>query len=303
MLLQPIHIQALRYAESRAYYYEDPGLTAAGFSLAEYRKLIAQLCAGGIIHSFHLTLMVPPLLGGTWVWAGILGRAEHPYETAHRLTTRLPFVTEILINSCFPANIGSNLALLFFSRDFENETRFIQNLSELHDVEVIKIAEYNYPVTLPLSSEEKKFIRFLIESPDADAETISARFGQNPNWVRSKIDRLLWTDKNPSGIFRIQPSIDWSKAENFGHFHFLLETGHRPEQIGRLLADQNFQMVMGGKPLAGRYITVEADVWGIPDLYQRIDFLEKLQGVRVAGLIYNQELLINDYWVVKTIGD
>lgn len=303
MTLEPQDITALRLVESRFYHFDDPALTAAGLTWDWYRNRINRLCAGGVIRSFHLTLLVPPILGGNWVWAAILGSAENPYETSRQLITRLPFVTEILFNSCLPANIGPNLGLLFFSRDFESETRFINSITELRQLQVIKIAEYPYPVSQPISREEKAFIRLLYHNPGADAQTIASAFGQNLAWVRAKIERLLWTKENRSGIIRIQPSIDWSKAQNFGHFHFLLETGHRPEQIARLIGDHGFELVLSGRPISGRYLGVEADVWGIPDLYQRIEFLEKLNGVKVAGVIYNQELLINDRWVEKIIGD
>jgi hypothetical protein len=263
MILEPQDIQALRLAETRPFYFEDPRLTTAGLTLTEFRQRIDRLTAAGIIRSFHLTLVVPPLLGGDWIWAGIMAKAEQPYELAHQLIARIPFITEVLFNACFPANIGPNLALLFFSRDFENETRFIQTLPGLREIEVFKIREYSYPVSLPLSGEEKAFVRFLQQQPAADAETIAARFGSNRNWVRAKLERLLWTEENHSGIIRIQPSIDWSKAENFGHFHFLLKTGHRPDQLARLIDDHNFSLVMSGRLISNRYLAIEADVWGI----------------------------------------
>ncbi|MCX7732437.1 MAG: hypothetical protein N2248_04665 [candidate division WOR-3 bacterium] len=302
MILEPPDLLALRLAETRHYLFDHPDLRNAGFTIQAYRARLDRLASAGILRSFHLTLVVPPLAGGNWAWAALLGRAEAPYDTAHQLTSRLPFITEILFNACFPANIGPNLALLFFSRDLENETRFIQNLAGLRELEVFKIREYSYPVSLPLSGEEKAFIRFLIRNPDADAQTISTHFGQNENWVRAKLDRLLWTEENHFGIFRIQPAIDWSKAENFGHFHFLLETGHRPEEIARLTAENGFQLVMSGRPLGGRYLTLEADVWGMPELINRIDLLERLNGVRVVAIVYNQEVLINTTWVEKLLG-
>ncbi|MGC8798549.1 MAG: hypothetical protein ACP5PK_07825 [candidate division WOR-3 bacterium] len=302
IILEPRDITALRLAETRPFYFQDPLLTSAGFTLTEYRQRLNRLTTAGIIRSFHLTLFIPPLLGGNWVWAGIMTRADQPYETAHQLIDRIPFITEILFNTCFPANLGPNLALLLFSRDLETETRFIQTLPGVRETQVFKINEYPFPVSLPLSGEEKALIRFLLQHPDTDAETIAANFGQSLNWIRAKLDRLLWTQDNRNGIIRIQPSINWSNAENFGHFHFLLETGYRPDQLAPLIADHNFTLIMSGTLISNRYLGVEADVWGIADLFQRLEFLEHLHGVRVAALIYNQEVLINDHWVSRTIG-
>lgn len=301
MILEPADLLALRLAETRHYLFDHPDLENAGFTIQTYQERLARLQNEGILRSRHLTLFVPPLLGGNWVLAALLTRAEAPYDTASQLVSRLPFVTEILFNATFPAGIGHNLALLLFSRDLENETRFLESLPGLRDLEVFRIREYAYPVSLPLSGEERAFLRFLFHNPDADAPAIAAHFGQNENWVRAKLDRLLWTADNRTGIFRIQPAIEWSKAENFGHFHFLLETGHRPEEISRLTAESGFQLVMSGRPISGRYLTLEADVWGIPDLISRIDLLERLNGVRVAGIIYNQELVINTAWVEKLL--
>jgi hypothetical protein len=241
------------------------------------------------------------MLGGNWVWAAMLARTNQPLEQAQNLTRRLPFVTEILVNSCLPANIGPNLGLLFYSRDFENENRFIHSTAGLQDIEVFKIQEYSYPVALPLSRDEQALVRFLAANPQSDSSGIATAFGQNENWVRAKLERLLWTENNRTGIIRIQLGIDWSVCANFGHFHFLLETGHRPEQVAKLVADRNFEPVLGGRPICGRYLGVEADVWGISDLFQRVEFLEKINGIRVAGVISNREILINSDWVLKTI--
>ncbi len=302
MLLEPKDLQVLRLAEAKSFYFSDEELSGTGISLPEYQLRLARLQEGGVIRSFHLTLVVPPLLGGNWVWAGVLIRTNDPYGTGQRLVARLPFVTEILVNQAMPADIGHNLALLFYSRDLEIETRFIQSVSELAQVEIYKIKDFSYPVAFPISREERSFIRFLFENPGVGVHKISSAFGQNINWIKTKLLRLLWTEENRSGIIRIQFSVDWSKADNLGHFHFLLETGYRPEQLIKLISDENFALVLGGKPVNSRYLVVESDVWGIPDLIRRLDFLERINGVRVAGVVYNREIRINSSWVANTLG-
>lgn len=308
MFIEPLDVTLVRLAEARSYslaqYTQDFStlLENAGLNWQDYLKHIHHLHQTGLIRAYHLTLVVPPLLGGNWVWAAMLAKTDNPLELAANLTSRLPFVTEILINSCLPQNIGPNLGLLFYSRDFDNEIRFIHATSGLQDVEVFKIQEYSYPVALPLSQEEQAFVRFLATNPQSDSGSLASAFGQNENWVRAKLERLLWTEKNRTGIIRIQADIDWSVGINFGHFHFLLETGHRPEQIVKLIGDDNFQLILGGRAITGRYIGVETDVWGLSDLLRRVEFLEKINGIRVAGIIYHREVLINSGWVLKTIG-
>ncbi len=308
MIIEPLDVVALRLAEARSYFLAQHTqdfaalLDNAGMTGEDYIKRLHRLRQAGLIRSFHLTIIVPRLLGGKWVWAAMLAKTQNPLENAKILTSRLPFVTEILINSCLPQDVGPNLGLLFYSRDFDNEIRFIQASSGLQDVEVFKIQEYSYPVALPLSRDEQGFLRFLANNPQADIGAIVSAFGQNENWVRAKLDRLLWNEKNPSGVFRIQADIDWSVVNNFGHFHFLLETGHRPEQIVKLLGDEGFQLILAGRPVSGRFVGVEADVWGLSDLLRRVEFLEKINGIRVAGVIYHREVLIHSVWVLKIIG-
>ncbi|MGQ9707503.1 MAG: hypothetical protein ACUVUR_01325 [bacterium] len=308
MFLDLEDVLAIRMAESRSSLLapETPGWTEllqkTGLNQESYRQRIDRLHHAGLIRSFHLTLVVPPLLGGNWVWAGMLARTNQPLEQANNIKSRLPFVTEIFFNSCLPGNIGPNLALLFYSRDFETENRFIHSAAGLRDVEVFKIAEFSYPIALNLSREEEALVRFLASNPQSDASFIASAFGQNENWVRAQLERLLWTENNRTGVIRIQLSIDWSVCANFGHFHFLLETGHRPEQVAKLVADQNFELVFNGRPISGRYIGIEADVWGISDLLRRVDFLEKINGIRVAGVMGNREVSINSDWILKIIG-
>lgn len=308
MIIEPLDVTVVRLAEARSYclaqYTQDFSLLLdnAGLNQEDYLRRIHHLHQTGLIRAFHLTLVVPPLLGGNWVWAAMLAKTDKPFEHAENLTSRLPFVTEILFNSCLPQNIGPNLGLLFYSRDFDNEIRFIHAISGLQDVEVFKIQEYSYPVALPLSREEQAFVRFLATNPQSDSNSIASAFGQNENWVRAKLERLLWTEKNHTGIIRIQADINWSVSINFGHFHFLLETGHRPEQIAKLIGDESFRIILSGRAIAGRYIGVETDVWGLSDLLRRVEFLEKINGIRVAGAIYHREVLINCGWVLKIIG-
>ncbi|MGQ9678938.1 MAG: hypothetical protein ACUVUD_06650 [bacterium] len=301
IILEPIDLEVLRIAEGRGYFPEDADLKRLGLADTEYQDRLERFVTGGIVRSFHLMLVVPPLLGGEWVMAAVQIKTDEPRAVAQEFIGRLPFVTEFLINSSLPAGVGHNLAFIFYSRDFETEARFIQNFSSISEAEIFRVEEYTFPVSLPLSREEWAFVRFLYQNPKLSRKEIAQAFGQSDSWVEVKIARLLWSQNNPSGVFRIQPRIDWSPCANFGHFHFLLETGHRPEVLRKLLVEAKFELVFGGKEVDARYIEVEADVWGIAELLDRVKFLNRINGVRVAGVLYNQEIIINDSWVKNII--
>ncbi len=298
MILEPLDVAVLRIAELYGLFVNLSELALAGLDWDAYRERVNRLMASGILRSFHLTLVVPPFLGGRWVWGAARAKTKaNPEAVARKLTARLPFVTEIVLNASLPPKVGPNLALLFYSRDFETERRFIHSVAELQDVEVFKVQEFSYPVALPLSSEEKEFVKFLLENPAQPPDTLASALNKEERWVRARLDRLIWRESNPAGIIRIQSSINWSACDNFGHFHFLLETGYTPEELAKLLTDQGFKIVLGGRLMGGKLIGVETDVWGIGELFKKIELLEGINGVKVAGLLYNQEVIINNGWV------
>lgn len=300
-ILEPVDLEILRTAEGRGCFIDDVDLGRLGLDEMEYHRRLQGLVTGGLIRSFHLTLVVPLLLGGNWVMVAVQVKTDEPRSVAQEFMSRLPFVTEIFINSSLPGGVGHDLALIFYSRDFETETRFIQNFMPPSDFEIFRVEEYTFPVSLPLSREELAFVRLLYRTPRLSREEIAQAFGQSESWVKTKVTRLLWSPSNPSGIFRIQPHIDWTACANYGHFHFLLETGHRSEMVKKLLREEGFELVRGGREVNGKYVEVEADVWGVANLLERVRFLNRINGVRVAGVLYNQEIIINDGWVEKII--
>jgi hypothetical protein len=98
-------------------------------------------------------------------------------------------------------------------------------------------------------------------------------------------------------VLRVLPEVDWAPVENFGHFHFLIETGHRPERLAKVIDEAGLSVVFGGKTYRDRYVQVEADVWGIGRLLDTAAFLDQIAGVRVAAVLWNREVLINTKWV------
>jgi len=297
VILERNDVAALRLAEARGWFPIEGEVAAAGLKPAEYAERLRRLCSLGVIRAFKTTLVVPPLLGGDWVWAAVLASAKRDLGLANALAARLPFVTEIVLNASLPEKVGPNLAVLFYSRDFDKEAEFIRNAPGIEYHEVYRIAEYSFPVALPLSNDEKELVRYLVEHPDSGIVEVGSEMGRDPTWVRAKLDRLLWSPTNRTGVLRVLPEVNWAPVENFGHFHFLVETGHRPDQLGRLVSEAGLSVVFGGKTYQNRYVQVEADVWGIGKLLDTVTFIDQIAGVRVAAVLWNREVTINTKWV------
>jgi hypothetical protein len=301
MVVDRLDVAALRMAETRGWFPGELELAQAGLSPDDYAARLRRLKGAGAIKAFRTTLAVPPLMGGEWVFAAVVACAASPLGAANALTKRLPFVSDVVLNAGVPESLGPNLALLFYSRDLATEARFIQSATGLEYHEVTRVADYSFPVSVPISADERALIRHLIREPDSDRTALGAALGRDQNWVKAKLDRLLWNEHNRSGVVRVQPEIDWAKVENYGHFHFLLETGHRPEQVGRLAAERGFALVLDGRPFRGRYVQVEADVWGIGELMDRVSELNQVSGLRVAGVLWNRETQVNTSWVAALV--
>jgi hypothetical protein len=297
MILEKSDVAALRLAEARGWFPNDSEVTAAGLKPADYAERLRRLCSLGIVRGFKTTLVVPPLLGGDWVWAAVLASSKRGLGLANALAAKLPFVSEIVLNASLPDKVGPNLSVLFYSRDFDKEADFIRNATGNDYHEVYRVAEYSFPVALPLSKDEKELVRYLVEHPESGIAEVGSALTRTAAWVRAKLDRLLWSDTNRTGVLRVLPEVNWAPVENFGHFHFLLETGHRPERLGRLVGEAGLTVVFGGKTYQNRYVQVEADVWGIGTLLDTVAFLDQIAGVRVAAVLWNREVVINAKWV------
>jgi DNA-binding Lrp family transcriptional regulator len=297
MILEKGDVAALRLAEQRGWFPTDAEVTAAGLRPADYAERLRRLCSLGIIRGFKTTLVVPPLLGGDWVWAAVLASAKSDLGLANVLAARLPFVSEIVLNASLPEKVGPNLAVLFYSRDFDKEAEFIRNAPGIEYHEVYQVAEYSFPVAMPLSKDERELVRHLVEHPESGIAEVGSAMERSPTWVRAKLDRLLWSDTNRTGVLRVLPELNWAPVENVGHFHFLLETGHRPDQLERLVNEVGMNVVFGGKTYRDRYVQVETDVWGIGKLLDTVAYLDQIAGVRVAAVLWNREVLIHAKWV------
>ena len=172
MILEKSDVAALRLAETRGWFPTDAEVTAAGLKPADYAERLQRLCSLGIVRGFKTTLVVPPLLGGDWVWAAVLANSKRGLGLANALAAKLPFVSEIVLNASLPDGVGPNLAVLFYSRDFDKEADFIRNAPGIDYHEVYRVAEYSFPVALPLSKDEKELVRYLVEHAESGMMTL-----------------------------------------------------------------------------------------------------------------------------------
>ncbi len=302
MIVEKNDVAAVRLAEARGLFPTDGELAEVGLKREEFRARLAQLVSAGVVKSVGVTVCVPPLLGGDWVWAMVTGTSRRSLGVANALAAKLPFVSEVVLNSGLPEGLGPNLAVLFYSRDFESEARFIRSMPGFEYCEVQRIAGYSFPMALGISADEKELIRFLVQNPGADADALSAGLGRDERWVRAKLERLVWREENRCGVLRFQVETNWARVDNFGHYHFLLETGHQPEQLKRLVSGEGFDLVLGGAPYRNRYVQVEADVWGMGRLADSVAFLEQIEGIRVAGVVWNRAVVAYNRWVEGLLG-
>lgn len=296
MTVERADVAAIRLCEERGMFPSDGDLARHGLDRDEYGLRLGRLAAQRVIRGYGAVPVVPPLLRGDWVWAALLANVARPLGAANLLAAKLPYVADIVLNSGLPQDFGPNLAVLFYARDFQTAARFIRGTIEMEHYEVHRVADYSFPVKVALSGLERELLRFLVANPGAARDEVAAALDRPADWVQAKLDRLSWTPENRSGLIRIQPDVDWSKVENFGHFHFALVTGLRPDALEKLLGERSFELVFNGRPYRERYVQVEADVWGIADLMERVSFLNSIGGVRVAGVTWNERVFTNSTW-------
>ena len=87
MILEKLDVAAIRLCEDRGMFPTDSELAHAGLSGDGYARRIQELSAQKVIRSIRTSLVVPPLLGGDWVWAGVLANVARPLGVANALTS------------------------------------------------------------------------------------------------------------------------------------------------------------------------------------------------------------------------
>jgi DNA-binding Lrp family transcriptional regulator len=268
-----------------------------GLSDTEVRQRLARLREEALLKAFRATIFVPKFLGDKWVWGCTLIQTRRPGEVADAIRHKTPFVTELVFNDSLPSGLGHNLSATFYGTDFAQIQKFLSELSDLSYVEVYQIGRYEFPLPQPFSTEELRLMRAVAAQPDADLSALSRSVNQTRDWVETKLESLVWDPENSQGVILVLPEIDWRVCENFLHVHFLLEISVSPESVSAELSRLGFAPVLGGRLFHGRYLQMEADVWGFDDLRRRKSSLDSIRGVTLSGILLAQENRIVSDWV------
>ena len=78
--------------------------------------------------------------------------------------------------------------------------------------------------------------------------------------------------------------------------HAVREAGQKAG-VKRFVYTASNSVVMGGQLFRGRYVQVEADVWGVGRLMDAVSFLDQIEGIGVAGILWNRDVIPNTQWV------
>jgi DNA-binding Lrp family transcriptional regulator len=272
-----------------------------GLSHDEVRQRLDRLRAEGLLCSYQATIFVPPFLGQDWVWGCTLIQTHKPAEVAEAIRQKIPFVTEILLNSGFPPEIGPNLSILFYATDFAEIQKFLSEIRNIDYVEVYQIDRYSFPLPKSFSSDEMRLLRAIVAQPTADLERLATTVKQTPVWTQAKLERLVWDPDNPEGVVLVLPEIDWRKCENFVHVHFVLELAVSSESVVQELGKQGFTPVLESRLFRNKYLQLDADLWGFDELRAKKDILDGINGIHLAGLLLAEQNRVVTDWVGRLL--
>lgn len=268
-----------------------------GLADGEVKRRLDRLRQEGLVTAYRASIFVPKFIGETWVWGCTLIQTRKPQDVAEAIRRKMPFVTEIVFNDSLPSGLGHNLSATFYGTDFAEIQKFLSELKDLSYVEVYQIGRYEFPLPQPYSAEELRLMRSIAAQPEADVPTLARLSEHSAEWVQTKLESLVWDPENAQGVILVMPEIDWRVCENFMHIHFLLETSVSPESVAEELGKLGFAPVLGGRLFHGRYLQMEADIWGFSDLLRKKTTLDGIQGISLSGLLIAQENRVVSDWV------
>ncbi|MCX7785209.1 MAG: hypothetical protein N2201_03135 [candidate division WOR-3 bacterium] len=300
MTIDRIDLAILRHLE-RTGYWLAPLPHQLQIDLTEIKTRIARLQTEGVISSYKATIFVPPFLGGEWVWGCVLAITNDYHKAITKITAKIPFVSEIWINTNIPSKIGHNLAVVFYSKDFVTETKFLKELPDFAYLETYRIANYTYPLPKIFSTEEKQLLKAIVQHPTAPVEELSELCKKNKNWIETKLEKLIWHSQNPEGIIMVLPEIRYHKIQNFCHCHFVLEISGKAEVVLEELKTKGFETVLENSPFQYNFFQVETDLWGFDDLLRKKHLLESYPEIRIQGIVIAEEMRVISDWAEKLL--
>lgn len=300
MLIDKIDLAILRHLE-RTGRYLTPLPEQLGIQLAEINNRIEKLQKEQIISGYKASIFVPPFLGGDWVWACILATTQQREKAIERILQRIPFVTEIWLNTNLPSYIGHNFSLIFYSKDFDAEVKFLKELSEISYLEAYRITNFTFPMARIFSAEETLLLKTIFKHPTANANTLAEICQKNLSWVQTKLDKLTWTPQNPDGVIVILPEIKFNQLKNFCHCHFFVELKGKPDLFFDEFKTLGFETVLGGRAYQGRYLQLEIDIWGFNDFFAKKILLERYKEIKIQGIVFAEEMQVISEWGAKLV--
>lgn len=300
MFIDRIDLTILRHLE-RAGLWLSPLPQQLQIDIKEIKNRITRMETEGLIAGYKATIFVPPFLGGEWVWGCVLAITNDYNQAITKITNKIPFISEIWLNANIPTKIGHNLAIVFYSKDFITETKFLKDLPEFTYLETYRISNYNYPLPKIFSTEEKQLLKAIINHPTADAEKLSELCKKNKNWIETKLEKLIWHPQNPEGIIMVLPEIYYHKIENFCHCHFVVQISGKVEVVIAELKKYGFEVVLENKPFQNNFYQLETDLWGFDDLLRKKHLLESYPEIRVQGIIIAEEMRVIADWANKLL--
>lgn len=302
MVIDKIDLAILRHLE-HAGHWLDPLVKEHNLSIEEVKARIKNMEDEKVIMGYKASIFVPPFIGGDWVWGCVLVSAIQRDKAIERILQRIPFVTEIWYNASLPSNLGHNFSLVFYSKDFDTEIKFLKEMTEIAYLEAFRISNFSFPIARVFSSEEMLLLKTIFTHPTADASKLAELTLKNLNWIEAKLDKLIWTPQNTDGVIMVLPEIKYKNVENFCHCHFILRFSEDPNLFFDEFKTLGFQLVLDGRPFQEVFIQLEADIWGFSDLLMKCAILEKYKEIKIQGIVFAEEMKIISDWGQKLVSN
>ncbi|HID32509.1 MAG TPA: hypothetical protein EYP24_03945 [bacterium (Candidatus Stahlbacteria)] len=248
---------------------------------------VLKLKEAGIIESFGLRLFLPLLLGGRWFF--IIFRISGANS---EIVNTFDFPIEIGINRSIPDGKLPDLTISLFTQDPEKEEAILRERRPGYFEKKI-LNEYDFPIALPLSSEETEILKVMFDDPLTPINSIATRLSLSPSVVRSKLSKLL-LDVNQKGIISIVPSINWTKIKSMLHLHIGIETGLNDNMLKERLVDVGLDSAGWYR---GTIHQLEFDLWEPKELITVIDKIVKIKDIKLVGLLIALRSVVIDHWI------
>lgn len=276
-------------------------------SIDDVQYRINKLEENKVIANYKATVFIPPFLGGDWVWGCILANAKHREKSIEQILNKIPFISEIWLNSNLPTHIGHNFSLIFYSKDFATELRFIKELSDISNLAAYRISNYSFPMARIFSSEEIILLKNIFLNPMLTDDDLAEVCHKTITWIRTKKEKLVWNPENPNGVIYVLPEIQYNQIENFSHCHFIIEYSGNLELLLSELKISGFDLVLHGNslhssdPTTQRYAQLEIEIWGFNDLVNKKAHLDSFKEIKILGIVFAEKMLVVSNWGINLL--